>query len=82
MAEGIGKEKKKEVMKDILRKLHHGLSVEEAKKRFEREIGNVSSTEIAEIEQGLLEEGIEHFEMLPARDFGNHAAVFSVQIDL
>ncbi len=58
MAEGIGKEKKKDVMKDILRELHQGLSVEAAKNRFEKEIGNVSSTEIAEIEQGLMQEGI------------------------
>ena len=79
MAEGIGKEKKKEVMKDILRKLHHGLSVEEAKKRFEREIGNVSSTEIAEIEQGLLEEGIPPDEI---KKFCNvHALLFQSALE-
>lgn len=58
MAEGIGKERKKEVMKDIILKLHQGLSVEEAKRRFEKEIGEVTSTEIAEIEQSLMNEGI------------------------
>jgi len=79
MAEGIGKEKKKEVMKDILRKLHHGLSVEEAKKRFEREIGNVSSTEIAEIEQGLLQEGIPPDEI---KKFCNvHALLFQSALE-
>lgn len=50
MAERIGKEQKKEIMKDIIRKLHEGMSVEEAKGRFEREIGSVTSVEIAEIE--------------------------------
>lgn len=37
-------------MKDITRQLHQGLSVKEAKERFEKEIGDISSTEIAEIE--------------------------------
>jgi PAS domain S-box-containing protein len=58
MSQGIGKEKRKEVMKDIIRRLHEGLSLEEAKRRFEEEIGNVTSAEIAEIEQGLMNEGI------------------------
>lgn len=79
MAEGIGKEKKKEVMKDILRKLHQGLSLEEAKNRFEREIGNVSSTEIAEIEQGLLSEGIAPDEI---KKFCNvHALLFQSALE-
>ncbi|KPK84837.1 MAG: hypothetical protein AMJ94_19745 [Deltaproteobacteria bacterium SM23_61] len=79
MAEGIGKEKKKEVMKDILRKLHHGLSVEEAKDRFEKEIGNVTSTEIAEIEQGLMNEGISPDEI---KTFCNvHALLFQSALE-
>jgi DUF438 domain-containing protein len=79
MAEGIGKEKKKEVMKDILKKLHQGLSLEEAKNRFEREIGNVSSTEIAEIEQALLREGISPDEI---KKFCNvHALLFQSALE-
>jgi uncharacterized protein len=74
MAEAIGKEKKKEVMKDILKKLHQGLSAEEAKKRFEKEIGTVTSTEIAEIEQSLMNEGISTDEI---KKFCNvHALLF------
>jgi hypothetical protein len=45
-------------MRDIIRRLHQGLSVEEARERFEREVGGVSSTEIAEIEQSLIDEGM------------------------
>ncbi len=49
---------KKEIMKDIILKLHQGLSVDQAKERFEEEIGNISSTEIADIEQSLINEGL------------------------
>ena len=62
MAEVLGekgkKEAKKEAMKEILKELHRGLPLEEAKKRFLSEIGNISSVEIAEIEQSLINEGI------------------------
>ena len=69
-----GREKKKEVMKDIILKLHEGLPVEEAKERFLREVGNVSSTEIAEIEQELIDEGLSPEEI---RKFCNvHALLF------
>ena len=58
MTEISNKQKKKEIMKDIIRKLHQGLTIEEAKERFEKEIGTASSTEIAEIEQALINEGL------------------------
>jgi PAS domain S-box-containing protein len=79
MAEGIGKEQKKDIMKDIIRKLHEGLSLEEAKNRFEKEIGNVTSTEIAEIEQGLMNEGISPDEI---KKFCNvHALLFQSALE-
>jgi DUF438 domain-containing protein len=79
MAEGIGKEQKKDIMKDIIRKLHEGLSLEEAKTRFEKEIGNVTSTEIAEIEQGLMNEGIAPDEI---KKFCNvHALLFQSALE-
>ena len=52
------KTRKKEVMKDIITQLHHGLSLPDAKNRFEKEIGNISSSEIAEIEQSLINDGL------------------------
>jgi len=74
MEEHINKEAKTEVMKDIIRGLHTGLSVEEAKNRFEKEIGNITSTEIAEIEQSLINEGISPDEI---KKFCNvHALLF------
>lgn len=45
-------------MKEIILKLHKGLSLEKAKERFEKEVGAISSTEIAEIEQSLIQDGI------------------------
>jgi hypothetical protein len=79
MAQGIGKEQKKDIMKDIIRKLHEGLSLEAARDRFEKEIGNVTSTEIAEIEQGLMKEGISPEEI---QKFCNvHALLFQSALE-
>ena len=58
MAEVLGTKGKKETMKEILKELHRGLPLEDAKKRFLSEIGNINSVEIAEIEQSLIDEGI------------------------
>lgn len=65
---------KKQIIKDIILGLHHGLTVEEAKERFEREIGSISSLEIAEIEQSLINEGVSPDEI---KKFCNvHALLF------
>lgn len=52
------KEQKKEVIKDIILQIHKGLSVEQAKEKFEKEVGSITSSEIAEIEQSLINEGM------------------------
>lgn len=65
---------KKEVLKDIIRKLHSGLTVEEAKERFEREVGDINSAEIAELEQSLIDDGLSPDEI---KKFCNvHALLF------
>lgn len=58
MVELLGKSDKKERMKEIILQLHQGLSPERAKERFEKEVGEITSTEIADIEQSLLNEGL------------------------
>jgi len=58
MAEKKSDNKKKEILRDIIINLHRGTPVEEAKERFLKEVGNISSTEIAELEQGLIEDGL------------------------
>jgi PAS domain S-box-containing protein len=79
MTEIPDKQKKKEIMKDIIRKLHQGLTIEEAKERFEKEIGTASSTEIAEIEQALINEGLSPEEI---KKFCNvHALLFQSALE-
>ena len=66
-------------MKDIILQLHRGLSVEDAKERFEREVGTVSSTEIADIEQTLINEGLSIDEI---KKFCNvHALIFQSALE-
>lgn len=79
MSEGLDKKRKKEVMKDIILKLHKGLSVKEAKERFEKEVGEISSTEIAEMEQSLINEGLSPEEI---KKFCNvHALLFQSTLE-
>jgi len=73
------KEQKKGIMKDIILKLHDGLSAEAAKERFENEVGTISSTEIAEIEQGLINDGLSPEEI---KKFCNvHALIFKASLE-
>lgn len=79
MSGSTGENVKKEVMKDIILKLHQGLSAEAAKERFEAEVGNISSTEIAEIEQELINEGLSPEEI---KKFCNvHALIFQSALE-
>ena len=79
MADFQSKDEKKRIMKEIITELHKGLSVEEAKERFEREIGSISSTEIAEVEQSLIDEGLSPDEI---KKFCNvHALLFKSTLE-
>ncbi len=49
---------KKESLKDIIRALHKGLPVEKARDRVRLEIGSISTQELVEIEQALMNEGL------------------------
>ena len=70
---------KKDILKDIILKLHNGLSAEAAKQRFEGEIGTISSTEVAEIEQSLIDEGLSPDEI---KKFCNvHALIFQSALE-
>lgn len=79
MTDYPNKDEKKRIMKEIITELHKGLSVEEAKDRFEREIGAISSTEIAEVEQSLIDEGLSPDEI---KKFCNvHALLFKSTLE-
>jgi DUF438 domain-containing protein len=70
---------KKRLVADIIRKLHAGLSVEEAKASIQREVGTLTSTEITEIEQTLIDEGVSPDEI---RRFCNvHALLFESALE-
>ncbi len=74
MNESLNQAAKKEIIKDIILKLHRGLSAIEAKERFEKEVGTITSTEIADIEQTLINEGLSPDEI---KMFCNvHAMIF------
>ena len=70
---------RKRVLKAILAELHKGLPLDEAKKRFEAEIGPVTSKEIFELEQSLLEDGVPAEEI---KKFCNvHALLFDGSLE-
>lgn len=79
MSETADKEHKKTSMRGIILELHQGLPLEKAKEKFEREVGTVSSTEIAEIEQSLINEGLSPEEI---KKFCNvHALLFQSSLE-
>ena len=79
MATDMDKKAKKEILKDIILKLHSGLTAEKAKERFEKEVGNISSTEIADLEQSLINEGLSPEEI---KKFCNvHALIFQSALE-
>src|SRR3972149_9393631 len=79
MAGNLDKQAKKEALKDIILKLHSGLTAEKAKDRFEKEVGNISSVEIADLEQSLINEGLSPDEI---KKFCNvHALIFQSALE-
>ena len=75
----MDKQAKKEIMKDIILKLHSGLTAEKAKERFEKEVGDITSTEIAGIEQSLIDDGLSPEEI---KKFCNvHALIFQSALE-
>ncbi|MEJ5228710.1 MAG: DUF438 domain-containing protein [Pseudothermotoga sp.] len=58
MSQGISNQAKKQMIKDIIRELHKGMTPQQAKEKFEKEIGSITSFEIAQIEQELINEGV------------------------
>ncbi|WP_205414258.1 DUF438 domain-containing protein, partial [Serratia marcescens] len=44
------------ILKEIIKDLHNGKSVEEVKAQFEEAVGNITVAEISKLEQALMEE--------------------------
>jgi len=66
--------KRKEKLKELIRRLHEGKTVEEVKEEFAALLGDVGAGEIAEIEQSLIEDGMPETEIKRLCDV--HVAVF------
>ncbi|HHT35553.1 MAG TPA: DUF438 domain-containing protein [Firmicutes bacterium] len=74
------RQKRQEKLKDIIRDLHAGADVEELKQRFKELLGEVvSPTEISEMEQALINEGMPAEEIQALCDV--HVAVFREALD-
>jgi uncharacterized protein len=72
-------QKKRQLVAGIIRDLHAGLSVEEAKQRVEREVGTLTSGEVTTIEQSLIDEGVSPDEI---KRFCNvHALLFESSLE-
>ncbi|TDT63357.1 DUF438 domain-containing protein [Fonticella tunisiensis] len=72
------REYRQRVLKELIRELHDGKSVEEVRERFAKLIEGVSASEISQMEQALIMEGMPIAEVQRLCDV--HAAVFKGSI--
>ena len=80
MSESINnREYRKEVIKDIIKELHQGKTVDEVKKKFEEAFTGVTAKEISEAEQALIKEGLPISEIQRLCDV--HSEVFKGSIE-
>ncbi|MGC9394923.1 MAG: DUF438 domain-containing protein [Anaerolineae bacterium] len=70
---------RQKTLKNIIRQLHAGASVEEVKAQFAELLAGVGGDEIARIEQALVGEGLDPDEIKPLCDV--HVAVFRESLD-
>lgn len=72
-------EKKKQILKDLMKKLHAGMSPKEAKEKFRQVLEDITPLEISKIEQELIEDGMQRDEIQKLCDI--HLAVFREQLE-
>lgn len=73
------REHRQKILKELITDLHKGKTVEEVKARFENLIQGISTSEISEMEQALIREGMPVEEIQGLCDV--HAAVFKGSIE-
>ncbi|OQX93429.1 MAG: hypothetical protein B6I17_02805 [Tenericutes bacterium 4572_104] len=66
-------------LKDLIKEIHLGLSLDKAKVKFKKEFGSISTDEIVKLEQSLIDEGMKIEEVQKLCDV--HAALFNGSID-
>ena len=69
---------RQEKLKELIKSLHEGKTVDEVKEEFQKHFGNVSTSEISQIEQELVKEGLPIEEIQRLCDV--HASVFKGSI--
>jgi DUF438 domain-containing protein len=74
-----GEDARLEILKDIIRELHEGGDLEEQKRRFAALIKDVNPTEISEMEQALIAEGLPEEEVKRLCDV--HVQVFKESLE-
>jgi DUF438 domain-containing protein len=70
---------RQEALKQVIRKLHEGQTVDDVKAEFAALLGDVGATEVAAIEQALIAEGLPEMEVKRLCDV--HVAVFRESLD-
>lgn len=70
---------RREKLKSLIKELHSGATVDDVKARFKTEFGGISTTEISQMEQELVKEGLPIEEVQRLCDV--HASVFDGSID-
>jgi hypothetical protein len=80
MSESINnREYRKDIIKQIIKELHDGKTVNEVKQKFEDAFAGVSASEITDAEQALINEGLPFSEVQRLCDV--HSAVFKGSIE-
>lgn len=80
MSEFIDNSKfRREQLKKLIKQLHDGASVDEVKEEFQKNFGEISTTEISQIEQELVKDGLPIEEVQRLCDV--HASVFDGSIE-
>ena len=72
-------ERRQELLKGVIRKLHEGASVDDVKSEFDQLIAEVDSAEIARMEQALIAEGMAVEEVMRLCDV--HVTVFKESLE-
>lgn len=73
------REHRQEMLKEVIRELHRGKSVDEVKQKFKDVIDGITHTELSMIEQQLINEGLDIKEVQRLCDV--HAAVFRESLE-
>ncbi|MFD3448144.1 DUF438 domain-containing protein [Microbacteriaceae bacterium 4G12] len=78
--ENMNQFERQAILKEIIKNLHNGKSVEEVKAQFEEAVGNITVAEISKLEQALMEE-----EGIPVEEVQRlcsvHTAIFKGSIE-